>query len=176
MLVERGLGVNMIIGLGSQSQIKIDAVLQAAAQRGFQAALRPVMAESGVASQPFDGETYCGAINRVIHAAQLVRNFDVCLAIENGIFVHDGRYYDVLVVVARTPVGRMYLTEGEMIEFPADAVQEAIQLAGTKTVGKILQERGLVADPCDPHSDLVGKSRARFIQEAVSDVLRMVFD
>jgi len=56
----------------------------------------------------------------------------------------------------------------DSVPFPYEAVQEA-QRRGFKewTVGRVMEEWGIVAQHDDPHLSLTGKSREDYIAEAI---------
>ncbi len=90
----------MKIIVGSQSQVKIDAVNNALKKLGIDAEVVGVKAKSDVAEQPIDDETLQGARNRAQHARQLVADGDLYLAIENGVYTEGDRFVDKAVVMA----------------------------------------------------------------------------
>ena len=163
----------MKIIVGSQSQVKLDAVTQALAATGIEAEIVGVKAKSNVAEQPMDNETLDGARNRANHARQLAPDGDLYIAIENGIFTEpDGRYVDKAVVMAIAKDGMETVALSEGVEFPKAAVEEARQRGfATTTAGQVMAEQGVVAKHDDPHFSLIGKSRATILTETVSELL-----
>ena len=159
----------MLIGLGSQSEVKQAAVTHALRQFGLtDSQLVAVKARSDINEQPFNDETITGARNRALHTSLLVPGADLTIAIESGLFERSGCYLDIAVVVVRLPGGELLQQESEGVVFPADAVEEAKRRgADVWTVGKILQESGRVRLHNDPHACLAGRSRAEFINDAV---------
>jgi non-canonical (house-cleaning) NTP pyrophosphatase len=158
----------MLIGLGSQSDVKRAAVMHALRQFGVDAQLIAVKARSDVSEQPFHNETIIGARNRATHAALLVPGASFTLAIESGLFARNGGYFDIAIVVARLPTAEFLQQESAAVAVPADAVEEVKRRgADCWTIGKILQERGRVLDHTDPHLCLVGRSRAEFLKDAL---------
>lgn len=158
----------LLIGLGSQSEVKQAAVSQALRQFDIDVQLMAVKASSNVSEQPFDDETITGAHNRALHTAILVPGADLTIAIESGLFARDGQYLDIAVVLVRLPDGEILTLESEGVVFPTDAVEEVKRRgAAVWTVGKILQESGRAQLHNDPHLTLVGRSRSEFINAAV---------
>ena len=158
----------LTIALGSQSRVKQIAVSNALHQfRVVDVQLVAVHASSLVAEQPFNDEILLGAENRAAHAAILVPDATFAIAIENGIYSRQGRYFDVALVVARLQSGEFVRVESDSVEFPADAVQETIcRGVNVWTVGKVLQEWGRVQSHDDPHRTLTGKARLEFLHDA----------
>jgi len=117
-----------------------------------------------------NAETETGARNRAAHAKTLSPGADMYVIIENGIFEENKRYIDKAVVLCITRDGREEIAISEGVEFPNDCVEEA-RRRGFKnwTAGKIMQERGLVADHADPHASLGNKKpRTQILTETVA--------
>lgn len=162
----------MKIIVGSQSQVKIEAVRGALKKRGIQAEVVGVKAKSNVAEQPMDDETLHGARNRAEHARTLVADGDLYLAIENGIFTEGERFFDKAVVLAMAKDGTETWAFSDGVEFPKAAVEEARKRGfATTTVGQVMAEQGIVATHDDPHLSLIGKSRSAILEETVSALL-----
>lgn len=162
-----------VIGLGSQSQIKVDAAIAALASTDGPARLVPVKASSSINEQPFGDETVMGATARALHTLRLVPDASLAVAVESGLFERDGKWWDVAVAVAYQPGGVSPLArvDSAPVEFPADAVEETLRRGShIWTAGKILAEWGIVTDPSDPHLDLCGTSRTAFIEAALRDL------
>ncbi len=168
----------MLIGLGSQSEVKQAAVTHALRQFGLTAAqLVAVKARSDINEQPFNDETITGARNRATHTALLVPGADFTIAIESGLFERSGCYLDIAVVVVRLPGGEFLQQESAGVVFPTDAVEEVKRRGADEwTVGKILQESGRVRLHNDPHACLAGRSRAEFINDAVLRLFQTLRD
>jgi non-canonical (house-cleaning) NTP pyrophosphatase len=155
----------MKIVLASTSAVKLAACRAAF---GDAAEIVTVKAASGVNEQPVGGETLTGAFNRISAAKAAIPGADLYVSIENGIFEEEGRYIDRPVVTVSTAKGAPQVTYGEGVEFPKDSVEEAGRRGfGIWTVGKVMQEQGLVRQHDDPHLDLSGKSRAVYLADAV---------
>lgn len=159
------------IVLGSQSAVKVRAVEHAIKRLGLNAELIAVKAASNVSEQPFEEETEQGAENRAAHAVMLQPGADYYLAIESGLFQRGDDWYDAAVVVLRDASGQYIVFQGEGVQFPTEAVEECRRRGGEWTVGKVLVEMGYVSQHDDPHRDLVGVSRADYIDEVVYQAL-----
>lgn len=163
----------MQIVLASQSAVKVRAVEQAIQRLELKAQLVAVKAVSNVNEQPFEDETYTGALNRAAHAVMIQPGADYYLAIESGLFQQkDGEWYDIAVVVLRDESGQYIVHHSEGVRFPREAVEEC-QRRGPQiwTVGKIMVELGLAHQHDDPHRDIVGVSRAEYINAVVYKAL-----
>src|SRR5689334_18798874 len=172
---ENGGKTFTIIALGSQSAVKLRAVEEAVRRFSLNAKIVPVQARSGVSEQPFEHETVLGARHRAVHAAQIVPQADLSLAIESGLFFRDEQWFDIAIVVARNTTGAVVQVESEGCVFPTSAVEEVKRRGGEWTVGKVLVEMELATQHDDPHRDLVGRSRWEFISQAVSDLFEQLF-
>ena len=169
----------MKIVVGSQSQVKLDAVKSALAELGLEVEVVGVKAKSYVSEQPIDDETITGARNRAAHAKELCADGDLYISIENGVFAEaGGRYLDRAVVlsIARDGSEAIAISDGmaisDSVEFPAASVNEARKRGfATTTVGKVMEEQGIVAKHDDPHLSLSGKPRAEFLKETVVELL-----
>ncbi len=166
----------MLIILSSQSAVKIQAVKEACAALNIEAEVIGVKAASGVPEQPMNVETAQGAWNRIMSARKINPDGNLYLSIENGIFEKDGGYYDKAVIAAQTSKGVKFTAFSDGVQFPAACVEEARQRGFDKvTVGKVMAEKGIVAQHDDPHLTLTGKSRAEFLRETVTRVLKTIF-
>lgn len=150
----------MKIVVSSQSQVKLDAVKNALTALGIEAEIIGIKVKSNVPEQPMDDETLLGARNRAAnaatHARQLAPDADLYISIENGIYTQtDGRYIDKAVVLAVAKDGTEAIAYSEGVEFPKDCVEEARRRGfDTTTVGKVMQELGIVEKHDDPHLTL----------------------
>lgn len=155
----------MKIVLASTSAVKLEALRAAF---GASAEIVTLKAPSGVNEQPLNAETLTGAFNRIGAAREAVPDADLYVSIENGIFEEEGRFIDKPVVTVAKAQGAPEVTYGEGVEFPRGSVEEARRRGFDQwTVGKVMQEQGLVRQHDDPHLDLSGKSRAEYIRDAV---------
>lgn len=156
----------MRIVLSSTSAVKVDACKQAFGV-GSDTEIVTVKAPSGVNEQPLNDETLRGAFNRLNYARSAVPNADYYVSIENGIFQENGRYVDRAVVTVMNKDGETRTTYSEGVEFPSASVEETRKRGfETWTVGKVMQEQGVVAQHDDPHLSLSGKSRVDYVNEA----------
>jgi inosine/xanthosine triphosphatase len=158
----------MKIVLASTSPVKIDAC-KAAFGTAAGIDLVTVKAPSGVNEQPMNDETLRGAFNRLAHARAAVPGADFYVSIENGIFEEKGRYIDRAVVTVMDKSGTTATTYSDGVEFPRDSVEETRRRGFDQwTVGKVMQEQGIVRQHDDPHLDLGGKSRVSHINETMA--------
>jgi inosine/xanthosine triphosphatase len=158
----------MIIVLASTSAIKV-----AACQKAFSSVadceIRTVKADSGVNEQPMNGETLRGAFNRLNNAKQMMPAADYYISIENGIFEEKGQYIDRAVVSVMDKQGVIKTAYSDGVEFPKEWVEETGKRGFEQwTVGKVMEENGIVAKHDDPHLTLSGKSRVDYLDQAAS--------
>lgn len=166
----------MQIVLASESAVKVRAVEKTIKRLGLVAQLIPVKAKSGVSEQPFGQETLEGAKNRLANARKLYPGADYYLAIESGLFQFgDDRWCDVAMVVLRSE-DDYHIFQSEPVRFPTEAVEECRRRGDPWTVGKVLVEMGYATQHDDPHRDLVGTSRADYIDEVVCQALSSIED
>jgi non-canonical (house-cleaning) NTP pyrophosphatase len=127
-----------------------------------------IKAPSGVNEQPMNSETVTGAFNRIAIAKAQVPGADLYVSIENGIFDEQGHCIDRPVVVVSREMGDAQVTYGEGVEFPKDSVDETRRRGFDKwTVGKVMEEQGIVKKHDDPHLSLSGKSRVEYLRATV---------
>ena len=165
----------MKIILSSQSDVKIKAC-----KRTFNDVsnleVYGLKVPSYVAEQPFDDQTITGAANRLNQLVEKdlgLGEEDLYISIENGIFQENGKFIDRAVVVIRNSKGQMKIAMSEGVEFPKACVSEARERGfSTVTVGKFMQEVGLVKNHADPHACLSrdGKTREDFIVDTLKQV------
>lgn len=156
-----------LIALGSTSEIKYAALAHALQLSGRDTQIITVKARSDVGEQPVEQETLLGARNRANHAALLVPDALLSIAIESGVFQREDGYVDIAVVLARFQTGEYCHVESEALPFPHDAVEETFRRGQQWTVGKVLQEWGRISRHDDPHLDLVSRSRLYFLSDAL---------
>lgn len=164
----------LTIALGSQSNLKIEAVGNALNQLSINANLVACKVASSVAEQPFEQETIEGAKNRAREAATLLRDADLAIAIENGIFLRDGYWQDIGIVVAWSKYAggdgddKFTLVESAPVVFPASIVEEVKRLGVDEwTCGKLMARRQIVSKHDDPHMSLTGISRRIYLENAI---------
>lgn len=155
----------MKIVLASTSAVKI-AACRAAFGEAHE--IVPVKVSSGVAEQPMNQETLTGAFNRIRGARAAVPGADIYISIENGVFEEDRKYIDRAVVTLAVGDAKPQTFYSDGVEFPADCVEIARARGFNEwTVGKIMEERGVVAKHDDPHATLSGKSRTAYINDVL---------
>lgn len=157
----------MKIVLASTSKVKEEACKKAfAAIAGVE--IICVKAPSGVNEQPVDDETLRGAFNRIAFARNAVPDADLYVSIENGIFNENGAFVDRAVVTIAKKGEEPVVFYSDGVAFPKACVEEARKRGfETTTVGRIMEEWGIVAKHDDPHADLARKSRIEFINQAM---------
>jgi non-canonical (house-cleaning) NTP pyrophosphatase/adenine/guanine phosphoribosyltransferase-like PRPP-binding protein len=159
------------IVLSSESEIKIRALTSAAKQyyKDYDVEIISVKTASGVSEQPFNDETALGVSNRLCAAEKLYPNADMYVAIENGLFDIDNRYFDKAVIKLKSKNGLHRLISSDAVEFPKQYVEEARQLGFDKTtVADCMFKAGLIKNPKDPHADLGEKiSREKILEEVL---------
>jgi non-canonical (house-cleaning) NTP pyrophosphatase len=169
------------IGVAGTSLIKIAAVETIRTRRSIHASVNGIVnSSSGVNEQPYGkAEIIRGAINRILTAWEVDPRFEIYFGIENGIEHIDGtenpeEFLDFAVCAMFIPeYGVFQLMESEKCLLPLNAVIE-LQKRGMRswTIGKVMQEMGLVKDHADPHFELMGKHRS----EILSDTIEHLFD
>lgn len=163
------------IVLASKSAIKTEAVLNATLQfyKNFQVNIINVETPSGVNEQPINDETQVGVNNRLAGAKILYPNADLYIAIENGLYEMDNRYFDKAIIKLETKAGNFRVTSTDTTEFPSQYVEEARSLGfDTTTVAECMYNAGVINNPKDPHADLGEKiSRAELIKDSLNCAL-----
>lgn len=161
------------VTIGSKSELKKKAVINACMRTGHDFEVTTLDVPSGVPAQPYgDLETTQGATNRAKHAVSM-RPGSWGIGIENGLFQHGDRWIDIAVVIVRSPSGVNSVWWSAGVEMPADAIALAEKRGiGKVTVGSIIAELHGCA-PDDPHSFLTGgeKNRLQILTDAVEIVL-----
>lgn len=155
----------MKVVLASTSAVKV-----AACRTAFGEAhdIVPVKVPSGVAEQPTDQETLVGAFNRIQGARAAVPDADIYVSVENGIFKEDGKYIDRAIVTLAVGDAKPQVFYSDGVEFPEDCVEIARNRGFNEwTVGKVMEELGIVAKHDDPHATLSGKSRVAYIDDVL---------
>lgn len=162
--------------LAGGSKIKKNSLEQATWDSQLHAAVIPItQAESNINEQPKgEQEILKGAINRVLSAYAIDPRGDVYFSAENGIKYYEDRWLDYAIVLAYIPdYGTMTWVRSEAVEFPKEAVEITYNKVGgfvKNTVGKTLQEMGIVRLYTDPHLDLVGKSRTVILADSFKEL------
>lgn len=142
-------------------------------------------ASSDVNEQPEgEEEILLGANNRVNSAYKVDDTGDIYFAYENGIAFQEKeqQWRDYAIALAFLP--KLNLTKwvrSDSVVFPTEAVIATRQKPGgfkLNTVGKTMQEMGIVKRHDDPHIDLdpLGRSREELLTTATMNLLRQIFD
>lgn len=162
----------MKIALASKSELKLQACRRAFSHVA-DAEFVAVAVNSSVNEQPLNGETIQGAFNRICALRGKVQDANVFVSIENGLFQEGGKYIDRPVVMIENERGQGLTMWGEGVAFPTECVLEAQSRGFDKwTVGKVMQEAGIIKQHDDPHMDLSGRSRAAYIDDVMSRVVK----
>lgn len=148
----------MFVALGSQSQIKREALQAVLADFGLQGDVQCLDIPSGQNSQPFGiVDIYEGARARAFGAWRAHPDH-FCFGIENGILDGGrGKYFDLAVIVLVQPNGTETLgTSTALCCYPTECVLEAQKRGfATTTVSDIIAKR-FGGNPKDPFSFLTG--------------------
>lgn len=171
----------LTVHLASTSLIKKEA-LELALDGMFAPLLTKIVthdSKSGVSEQPFEGETFLGATNRLEDLKKSVNDFDtaVLVSMENGIRYSnvDDKYYDFVHVIARKG-GVVYEHTQDCCEIPIEiinAISVEKSLKFKETWGSAAQKRELTMLSSDPHQAQLfgGTSRKIHLYSAVCKVL-----
>jgi non-canonical (house-cleaning) NTP pyrophosphatase len=171
------------IGVAGASKIKIEAVQAVVDRMGLHSSVNGIAgAESGIGEQPNgEAQIFQGALNRALSAKAADPRFDAYIGIENGVVrVEDDEelgtgWFDYACCLLLLPRWQsIRWVDSAKCEFPEQAVLHALAKPGgfeLHTVGKSLQELGVVRRHQDPHLDLCGKSRQDILVEAVGYLL-----
>lgn len=178
----------ILIGVGSTSDIKCGAVADAIRNAEMLAAVHPIAGSSSdVNEQPVGlNEALDGAENRIWSAMAINRKqalrfsqpiCDYYLGIENYIYQHQDAWYDCAVVAIANRNKILKWVCSTEVEFPSAAVIATQRKPGgfaKNTVGKTLQEMGLVTLHDDPHLGLTGISRREILRLAILDLFNQM--
>lgn len=158
----------MKIALSSQSGVKVDAIYRAFGHiKGLD--LVAIKAPSSVNEQPFNDETMRGSFNRLAYIEGQCPDADMYVSIENGLFEEDGNYVDRAVVIIKGKGHEPVIALSDGVTFPHEFVEFA-RMRGfeTTTVGQVMEEAKFVEAHNDPHKSITGKTRAAYIDDALS--------
>ena len=135
-------------------------------------------ASSHVNEQPVgENEILKGAINRVLSAKDIDPRGEVYISMENGIEwdSESETWKDYAIVLTFVPsYGSINYVKSSAVVFPKTLVEITYNKCGSfvsNTVGKTLQEEGLVSKHDDPHLDLTGVSRIEILKESLKEVI-----
>lgn len=117
---------------------------------------------SGVSEQPFDSETYQGALNRATGIQEEFPGADYYISCEAGIENVFGQYYNVQVVCILKPNGETLWGKSSGWTIPA----EDIEIIRKNNLDKYLRDKGITC-----LEDLLGPSYSR--SAAVADATWM---
>jgi non-canonical (house-cleaning) NTP pyrophosphatase/glutathione synthase/RimK-type ligase-like ATP-grasp enzyme len=158
------------IVLASQSPVKLEALNKALLAKNIYAEVVGVAAESGVPAQPMNEQTLQGAKNRLTHARHIVHDADLYVAIENGLFEEEGRFFDKAAILTETKDGSQRTTYSKSIECPAEYVEEARRRGfDTTTVVQSWQRKKAQSDPT--FADAARDFRLTQLADALSENL-----
>jgi len=133
--------MSTVIAVGSESQIKIDAVADACRAVRFDVEIIPNDVDSGVSAQPVGcDEMIRGAKNRA-QRALAAHPGSVAIGIECGIIPCGRMWYDQAVIAIICRDGEELQAKSELAQVPTWAVEGARERGfGTTTVVQILAE------------------------------------
>lgn len=182
----------MKIVVTSQSPIKIEACRQSFLRLGGTDDIEiiPLQAASYVNEQPFNDEAVTGVRNRIddvrtlpegteqtlLTAQKHTPDADAWVSIQSGVFEENGDYIDRAVVAVMNKTGDIHIGYSDGVAFPREAVEETRRRGFDRwTVGRVLQDMGLVTRHDDPHADLPPyKSRQDYIVDALDKALKNI--
>lgn len=126
----------MLVAVGSQSRVKINATLRAAKRLGLHCQIKPVNVESGVRRQPLGAESLAGARNRARRALGLSKA-DLGVGIEGGLLEFLGSYYIGAVCCVVDRKGAEGLSTTPMVRAPSGLVR---RLKTGEELGDVMDE------------------------------------
>ena len=169
--VQDALG-SLVIGDNGQPTIVLDRLVKGQLTQ-WPTTIIPVETESGVSEQPREwSEIAQGANNRCANLAFILSKFDICIAIENGIFsaqiessVQEERWVDAAwITIIDRKSGKRYHATSVGVALPP-AVIEQFQAQSptlpTLTVGGVIAGNNPSANHNDPHCHLTGGAVTR---------------
>jgi non-canonical (house-cleaning) NTP pyrophosphatase len=135
-------------------------------------------AKSQVNEQPVgELEILTGSLNRVLTSYQIDPRGEVYISMENGI-EYDPElsiWSDYAIVLAFVPsYGSISYVRSKAVKFPSLQVEKTKNKDGgfkKNTVGKTLNEDGIVNKHDDPHLDLAGISRVEILKDALHELI-----
>ena len=170
----------MIVALGSQSKLKIDAVSQSLDKLSdLVYTLQSYSVDSGVNVQPIGWtEIYQGVSNRL----QGLRSQDWCgadilIAIESGLVEEEGHWFDIAIVMAQARGQEIHTAISAGLEVLPVLIEPVRKEAGKITWGEVLSRLGKEVKSWDPHMFLTKRATSRLdmlipaIRSAVAQVM-----
>ncbi len=121
------------IGVGSLNPVKVEAVRNVMEKIYGQVRIHPEDVPSGVPEQPFEEETVTGAVNR---AKAALKDHDLSVGIEAGVFDRYGDLYDVQHCAIVDQDGKVTLGMGSGFRYP-DSITRLVREG--KTVGEAVK-------------------------------------
>ncbi len=166
----------MIIGLTSENNLKLNAVITAYSFINEPFKVVGYSADSGVGEQPVNEQTLLGARNRIADVKSRVEGLDRIISIENGIFQENGEWLDkAVVVIYDLNHNKEFIDYSDSVIFPGVYVEKARQIGFDEiTVGKVMADDGFVANAKDPHLSISGISRQVYLEKTVKDLVELV--
>lgn len=156
------------VRVGSTSEHKTRAVVEACLRLGLNASVVSVSVKSRVADQPsYAAEILTGAHNRATSAWN--GESDLAVGIESGIVSFAGTYMDVAVVAVKTETRHYYSTSAGFPFCEEDVAEARRRGFSANTIGQVMAERITGCDPTDGVSHVTGSrmSRAELLEQAV---------
>ena len=161
------------IALASAATAKINACKRVFKNAHIEACNAP----SNVSNQPLSREeTFKGAQYRLQNLRALSSGeYELFIAIENGIWKIGDEYYDTPVVMIQgtDPFSPVLSITGESVCIPLHYAAMACESEGVKTIGTLLMEKNVHLDHQDPHIYLTNYKKSR--EDILAEVLRKAF-
>lgn len=168
------MGKKLKIAVTSKNPVKINAVKNVYKTLGIGVEVVGYKTNSGIDEQPVNESTYQGAINRRKDLVERIKDLDIIISIENGIFEENKEWVDRAVVVYyNNRTNKEYVSVSGGVIFPKQYVDEARKLGFDKhTVGSVIRNSGIIKTNIDEHSYLSGKSRQNYLEECLGKLIR----
>ncbi len=163
----------MKIGVTSLNDLKIECVKDAYFSLGQKVEVIGYETDSGVGQQPVESEAIEGARNRINDMRRRNSDLDFIVSIENGIFFEEDEWVDrAFIVIYDVSNGYEKSAFSDSVVFPKNYVTVAHALGFDNfTVGSVMSKFGYVVNSSDPHLSISGKSRKRYLEETLFNVL-----
>jgi non-canonical (house-cleaning) NTP pyrophosphatase len=168
-----------------KSQLKLDAVRDYVREKGFSYHTQPVEVSTnvfGFPEQPIgvhegEGLALLRISLAIIQLGDKVDLGDLIVSFEN--FIRDSfNPKDEAYCIVRNYLGQTNNILSEELYLPKELWQEYKESVDRDkiTFGKFLKDKGVIADEKDPHLSLCGKSRKKFLKEALENAINLDSD
>ncbi len=159
----------MKVAIATKSPDKIKGVLKAITQKfgvtENEIELYSKSVQSDVSEQPFNDETYQGALNRISKIQNDFPNMDLYISCEAGIESFLGEYFNVQVVCISDSSKNMYWGKSSGWQIPSCDIDKV----KIKTLDKYLRERGI-----NCIEELLGNDNSR--EDSVTKATQLAFE